>query len=241
MAPDTQKEKPLRIGVSLLIAGMIGFMAWMWMVNYKTLSEAARISEGTQDRQARNYRHFVNEYRVTKNELEVTTNKLVEVTEELEATNIELSNTRGELMQIQQLNDQLKNSIKTLERYKSAALAKGEALEKMIGSFKQKNRELDQELQSVRKALAVYQPDIDNMDQGKEKILNFKKHIRMVKTNMNEIKRKAFEVKVEAQKERDRVEMLYGNNGYLIKNGQDKSVTSFSQKNVDINVKFVNP
>ncbi|NTV28551.1 MAG: hypothetical protein HGA80_00525 [Candidatus Omnitrophica bacterium] len=241
MAQDSTKEKPLKIGMSLVILGMIAFMAWMWISNYKTLTEVARVSDRVSERQASNFRYYVNEYKVTKNELEVTTNKLVEVTQELEATNLELNNTRGELVQIQQVNDQLKNNIQALERYKGAAMAKGEALESMIGAFKKKNREIDHELQSVRKELAVFQPDIDSLNQGRDKVMLFKKHIKMVKLNMHAIKKSAYLAKVAAQQERDRVEMLYGNNGYLMKNGKVNSGLSFDQKKVDINVKFVNP
>jgi len=241
MTQEMGKGKKRKIFMGLLIVGMLVFMAWMWVSSFSTLTEVAKVSDKVYDQQNNNFRHYVNEYKVTKNELDETVIRLNETTQELEAVSLELSNTRGELAQIQSLNDQLKANIKMLERYKEVAAARGEALESMINSFKRKNRELDRDLQVTRKELAEYKPDINDLNQGKEKIHRFKDHIRMVKQNMNGLKRKAFEAKVATQKERDRLESLYGNNGYLMKDGQDKSVTSFDQKKVEINVKFVNP
>jgi hypothetical protein len=63
----------------------------------------------------------------------------------------------------------------------------------------------------------------------------------MVKRNMHEIKVRAYEAKVEAQKERDRVEAIYGNAGFMVKDGENKAVNRFGEKVVDIQVQFVNP
>jgi chromosome segregation ATPase len=240
MAEESKKNKVVEIVLGVVTAGMVGFMLWLWVFNYKTLQDVAKVSEHVATKQAENYRYVSNEYKVTKNELDETTVKLTQVTEELQAANVELTNTRGELTEVQQLNDQLKTNISALERYKAAAMSKGEALEVMIDSFKRKNKELDQNLQQVRKELAVFQPDIDDISEGRSKVLLFKNHIRMVKRNMGVLKRKAIDARIAAQKEQDRLDVLYGNNGYLVKDGQDKSITT-RQKKVDIDVKFVNP
>ncbi|MBF0486077.1 MAG: hypothetical protein HQL16_06155 [Candidatus Omnitrophica bacterium] len=240
MADEAKKNKWLKILGGVVMAGMIGFMLWLWVYNYLTLQKVAMVSDKVMVKQGENFHYYINEYKVTKVELDETTSKLTQVSQELESANVELSNTRGELTQVQQLNDQLKVNIQGLEHYKSAAMAKGEALENMILSFKKKNKELDHNLQAVRKELSTFQPDIGDINEGRSKLELFKNHIRMVKKNMNALKHQAYEAKVAAQKERDRLEMLYGNNGYLMKDGQNKSVTSFDQKKVEIDVKFIN-
>ena len=48
--------------------------------------------------------------------------------------------------------------IKALETYKVKAMAKGEALESMISAFKKKNKQLDVDLQMVRKEFSRTAP-----------------------------------------------------------------------------------
>jgi chromosome segregation ATPase len=191
--------------------------------------------------QAKNFHYVVQEYRTTKTVLDEANQKLVLLTQELEAANADLMGTRAELSSLQRVNDQLKGDIAILERYKAKALEQGEALETMIDVFKKKNKDLDMQLQTVRKELAQFQPDINDLGEGRTKIQRFKDHIRMVKVNMRGIKTLAYEAKVAAQKERDRLEALYGNAGYMVKDGENKSVNRFSENTVDIQVEFVNP
>ncbi len=221
------------------VLSIVSLALLLW--NYRTLEEATLFSERTAVEASKNFRFVAQEYKTTKIALDEANQKLVLLTQELETATTELSNTRGELTSVQQMNDQMKKDIETLEHFKAKALEKGEALEGMIMSFKKKNKELDSELQGVRKELAGFQPDISDLNEGQTKIKRFKDHIRLVKVNMNGIKRKAYEARVEAQKEKDRVEAIYGNGGFMVKDGQDKSVNKFKSKVVDINVQFVNP
>ena len=212
----------------------------IFFLNYRTLEQTTISAEKNAVAEARNFRYYVNEFKVTKVALDDANQKIVDLTRELEAANMVLTQTRDELASVQQLNDQFKASIATLEHYKVNAAKKGEALEGMISSFKKKNRELDHELQGVRKELAEFQPNINDVDEGRIKIKRFKDHIIMVKQNMSLLREKADEARVAAQQERDRLESLYGNGGFLVKNGQNKSTTGFDQKRIEINVKFIN-
>lgn len=212
----------------------------IFLFNYRTLEKVTVFSEKNAVNQAQNFRYYVNEYKVAKVALDEANQKIVTLTQELDAANQALSLTRDELSSLQQTNDQLKVSIAGLERYKAKAAEKGEALESMIQAFKQKNRDLDRELQGVRKELATFLPDINDINEGRSKIKMFKEHIQMVKQNMSGIREKAFEAKVAAQKERDRLETLYGNGGYMVKDGQDKSVKRADQPKVQIDVNFIN-
>ncbi|MBF0593817.1 MAG: hypothetical protein HQL22_02485 [Candidatus Omnitrophica bacterium] len=240
MSEEVIKNNKIRLtlwGVAAVLS-VASFV--LFVLNYQTLQQATVSAEKTAIKQSSNFRYYVNEYKETKVELDEANQKLVDLTQELEQANNDLTLTRSELSSVQQVNDQLKSSITVLERYKSRAAQKGEALEEMIGSFKKKNRELDSALQGVRKELTVFQPEINDANEGRSKVQIFKQHIRMVKQNMRILRQKAYEVHVAAQKEHDRLEALYGNGGFMVKDGQSKAVTTYGQKRIDIDVKFIN-
>lgn len=240
MSNEAQKNNTWKLISIVVIALLVIASLILWVLNYRTLEAITQMSDKTLTSQASNTRYYKNEYTVTKVALDETTLKLEETTRELEAANAELSTTRTELSSVQQLNDQFRNDIQSLERYRAQALAKGEALETMINAFKKKNKELDVQLQTVRKELSTFQPEIGDTREGRTKITLFKNHIKMVKKNMGVLKKQAYDLKVAAQTERDRLESLYGNGGFMVKEGQNKAVTSFEHKNVEINVKFIN-
>ncbi len=240
MAEQSGKVNKVRIGLWAVAAILAVASFVILLLNYKTLEQTTLFAEKTAVAEAQNFRYYVNEYKVTKVALDEANQKIVTLTQELEAANQELTLTRDELASVQQLNDQLKTNISALERYKAKASEKGEALEEMIQAFKKKNRDLDHQLQGVRKELAEFQPDINDTEEGRAKIKRFKDHIRLVKKNMSVIRVQANEVREAAQKERDRLESVYGNGGFMIKDGQNKSVTSFDDKRIDIDVKFIN-
>lgn len=208
--------------------------------NYRVLEEAAVSAERTAVSQSKNYLYVVNEYKVTQVALDSANQQLVDLTQELEQANSDLTLTRSELSSVQQVNDQLKSSIAILERYKARAAQKGEGLESMIAAFRKKNKMMDFELQGVRKELAVLQPDISDVEEGRVKLQLFKQHIRMVKKNISVLRQVAREVHMAAQAEHDRLEAVYGNGGYMVKDGQDKSVTTYGQKRMDLDVRFIN-
>lgn len=234
---DQKKSRKIRIVVAIALSALTIYTLVIWYFNYRTLQEVVAVSDNAAEGLSRNFRHYVQEYRTTKVALDVSSQKVADLTLELQSANAELSTTRGELASVQGLNDQLKDNIRMLETYKAKALAKGEALEAMINEFKKKNKQLDTDLQLVRRELASFQPDIADTQEGRAKVLRFKNQIRLVKKNMGKLKEQAQEMKIAAQKERDRLEMLYGNNGYLMKDGKNQSLKRQSAK-VDIKVEF---
>jgi chromosome segregation ATPase len=234
---DNKKDTKIRIILLVVIGALAVYSLVMWYFNYHTLERAVLTVETAADDQSKNFRHYVKEYKVTKVALDEAKQQVANLTEELQAANTELTTARNALLSVQQMNDQLKQGIQELERYKTKAAAKGEALEGMINVFKQKNKQLDTDLQLARKELSLFQPEVGDTAEGRAKIARFKDHIRMVKKNMNVLKEQAQEARIAAQKERDRLEMLYGNNGYLVKDGKNVSQKRQGAK-VDIKVEF---
>lgn len=240
MSENSSGRNKLRLvlwGLAALLS-VVSFV--IFVLNYRTLEETVVTAENTAVKQSKNFRYVVNEYQVTKVALDDANQKLVDLTAELEQANNDLTLTRSELSSVQQVNDQLKGSISVLERYKVRAAEKGEGLEAMIAAFKKKNKKMDLELQGVRKELAVFQPDISDEGEGRAKVQVFKQHIRMVKKNIGILRQIAYEARVAAQKEHDRLEAAYGNGGYMVKDGQSKSVTVYGQKRLDLDVRFLN-
>lgn len=227
---DQKRNDKVRI-ILLVVIGLLSvYSVVVWVLNYVTLQQAVTVNETVIEGQAKNFR-------TVKTSLDVANQKVADLTTELQTANAELSLTRNELSSVQSLNDQLKAGIEVLEHYKSRAAAKGEALGSMINAFKRKNKQLDADLQSVRKELANFQPDIADNKEAREKIVRFKDQIRLVKKNMVALKEQALVMKKAAQEQRDRLEILYGNNGYLMKDGRDQSLKRQGTQ-VDIKVEF---
>ena len=234
---DSAKNSKIRIILLILMGGLTLYTLVIWFFSYRTLQQTVTIVEVAAKQQSVNFRYYVQEYRTTKVALDAANQKVSELTTELEAANAELATTRTELSSLQGMNDELKGTVQSLEHYKAKAHAKGEALESMINAFRKKNKQLDSDLQVVRRELASFQPDIADSSEGKAKILLFRNHIRLVKKNMQVLKEQALSMKIAAQQQHDRLEMLYGNNGYLVKDGQDQSMKRQGPK-VDIKVEF---
>lgn len=236
MGSSENVKKTMRLGGWGLIAILSIISLVLLVMNYQKLERAMSFAEKNAVDQAKNVRYYANEYKVTKVALDEANQKILVMTKQLEMVNAELAVTRTELTSIQEMNNELKANIAILERYK----AKEQGLESMISIFKKRNRELDSALHSARKELASFHPDINDFKEGQDKIRRFKNQIHLVKKNMSALEQKVFEAKVAAQKERDRLEAVYGNGGFLIKDGQDKSVTKFREKGVQIDVKILN-
>lgn len=231
---DQKKSSKIRIVVAVVLSALTLYTLIMWYFNYRALEEIVATTEKTAQDQARNFRYYVQEYHSAKVALDESVQKVSELTLELQSANTELSAARGDLSSVQSLNDQLRENIKVLESYKAKAMARGEALETMINAFRKKNRQLDADLQMVRKELSTFQPDITDTQEGREKLLRFKKQMRLVKKNMAVLKQQAQAMKVAAQKQRDRLETLYGNNGYMMKDGRNQSL---KRQNARVNIK----
>lgn len=222
--------------VGIVIAITLALLYW----NYASLQKAQDYSERASSDQARNYNHYVDGYKKTKQALSETTKQLVEITKELEVANVDLSAANGELTSVQKINDELQGHIEALEMLQSQMGVKNEELQRMIDALKEENSGLNMEMQVIRRDLAVFQPDVQDVTEGRLKLKLFKQQMRLVKKNMQWLKKKAAAARRTAQKERDRLEALYGNNGFLMKDGENQSVTDYQNK-VNIDVKFVNP
>lgn len=226
MMKSMSLSKILRMSSIVVIALLLVGCIVLWFLNYQTLQTMTDVSGKTSNLQYNNMKHYQQQYQTTKLKLE--------------ETQTVLEFTTAELALVQELNEQLREDIQDLEKYKSYAKGKGKAIESLVNNFRKRNKELNDQLKMVREELEVFQADISDMNEGRSKIKLFKNQIKAVKRNMGVLKKEAYDLKVAIQKEKDRLESLYGNGGYMIKDAQNRSITTFDPNRVNIDVKFLN-
>ena len=133
-----------------------------------------------------------------------TAAQLAEAKETLKETELMLTQAQDENARLQSEIAQLKEQTGQLEAAQS------------------KNEQLNQELSDVKSRLQLYEREINSLEDGRALIATFSQKIRSVKLAMHDLKRQAQEAKIAALKERDRIKMLEGNNGFLLKEGKLK-------------------
>ena len=96
------------------------------------------------------------------------------------------------------------------------------------------------EVKTIKERLRILEGDVVSMQEGRSTIAIYKEKVHKVKVKIHEFKQQAQAVKVAAQKERDRIAMALGNNGYFTKGGKPYNPNySAPAKGVEINVEFV--
>lgn len=216
----------LRISSAVLIGILLIACFVLWVLNYQTMESLTKVSHQTFKMQYHNMKHYQKQYQTTRLKLEETESVL--------------AYTVTELAMVRDLNDQLLDDIQELEEYKFFAKGKEKAIESMAYNFRKKNKSLKDQMKRLQEELDVFQADIADMSEGHAKIKLFKKQIKAVKKNMVVLKKEAHDLKVAVQKEKDRLASLYGNGGYIVKDTQNRSISTFDPNQVRIEVKMLN-
>jgi chromosome segregation ATPase len=230
--------------LSLLMIGLAAFVYKLQTENSQTFSQSSELALTAGVSQAANYRSYVTQYKDTKQQLEETTKRLEEVTQQLNAVTAELNTTKSLLIQTQTMlaqaqseNNKLQEDLQSLEGISEGGVPKNiTELEARIKNLKNKNAQASSELEDLKTQLRVFQADFSTREDGRSLITLFQNKIRLVKSRMRYLEQEAYFAKIAAQKERDRVALLNGNNGYIIHNGQ---VHKPNNKSYTIDVKMV--
>ena len=158
---------------------------------------------------------------------------------ELTSTKAILAETQALLAKSQADNANLQALVQELNQ-------KTEQFQVKMAELEQKNTELNGQLNVIQERLRLLEGDVRNMDEGRSVIKMYKQNLRKVKLKIVEFKREASYAKIAAQKEKDRIESLIGNNGFLVKNGKayqrpDSSavIKGTNDNRVDVDVKFM--
>lgn len=238
-------KKIIGVILTVIMLGLTAYVLNLQNQNYSTLNQSGELSSVSNAHQAANYRAYVKQYKDTKEELDITVAKLAQVQKDLDRVSGELvqaksmlNQTQDLLSQAQQENTKLKSDIQELEALRAQENVQniGE-LETKISSLKQKNAEATDQLNAVKSQMRAFEADFNNMDEGKSLLVLFQNKIKLVKSRIRYLKQEAYFAKVAAQKEKDRISALNGNNGFIVKDGS--SIKNNASKGFAIDVKIV--
>ena len=241
-----QLKRVMGIILSLLMIGLTVFVLKLQHENTQIFSESTDLALTSGVSQASNYRSYVKQYKDTKEQLIETTKKLEEVTDQLNAITAELNTTKSLLIQTQTMlaqaqseNNKLKEEIQGIDTLKADAGVKNiSELEARIANLKDKNNQASNDLNDLKAQLRVFQADFSTQEEGRSLISIFQNKIKLVKSRMRYLGQEAYFAKIAAQKERDRVALLNGNNGFVVHNGEVQKPNS-NNKTYSIDVKMV--
>ena len=149
-----------------------------------------------------------------------------------------LSHTEWLLADARKENVQLQEKMELLTSVYVLQLAQNkEELEKKITALQTENIQFSNELMELRGQLRAFNGEIIDQEEGEAVIALYRDRLKLVKKRMKYFRKKAHLAKIEAQKEIDRIKLIRGNNGYVVKDGQSYQPGLFP-KDIEINVTF---
>lgn len=245
-----QENLKLQRIIGLILSGiMIVLAAYVLRLqhqNYVLLSQTSDIAMTANDFANSNYRAYVGRYKATKiqldettHKLEVVNNQLNEVTSELDATHNLLSQTQGMLASAQDENSRLKQELQGLEGLRSQENVQNlNELQDKIQTLKDRDFQISTQLADLKSQLKAFNAEFTKPDEGSSLITLFQNKIRLVKTRMSFLRQEAFVARIAAQKEKDRLASLNGNDGFIVRDGHLLNPEA-TKKSFAIDVKLV--
>lgn len=248
---DTQRQnlylrRMVGVILSIVMIALTIFVVNLQNQNYNVLFKSMNIALIASDHATVNYRTYVGKYKETKIELDETTHKLNvvksqlnQVATELAATKGVLSQTQGMLSEAQQDNIELKQELRGLDELRiSENVQNTGELRVKIKSLKDRDSQISVQLADLKDKLRAFQAEFSNLDEGRSLIVLFQNKIKLVKSRMHSLNQEAFFARVAAQKEKDRLAVLNGNSGFVMRNGQLQKPNG-TNKSFAIDVKIV--
>ncbi|MBF0504533.1 MAG: hypothetical protein HQL14_05445 [Candidatus Omnitrophica bacterium] len=245
-AQNIRLKRIIGIILSLILIGLAAFVFYLQNQNSDILSQTTDLSLNANVHAASNYRSYVRHYKETKIQLDETTRKLEEVNRQLDQVTSELTSTKGMLIQTQGMltqaqdeNSKLKEQLKGLEDLRNTEGVKniGE-LQARITNLKEKDSQISTQLAELKNQLRAFEGEFSNLDEGQSLVVLFQNKIKLVKSRMRYLNQEAYFTKIAAQKEKDRLAILNGNNGFIVRSGQLQNPSS-TKKSFAIDVKIV--
>ncbi|MDE1920846.1 MAG: hypothetical protein KGJ09_02390 [Candidatus Omnitrophica bacterium] len=234
------------IVLSLVMIALTAYVLGLQHQNYKILSQSTGMALTASDHASANYMTYVGKYKETKVELEETTRKLEivnrqldQVTAQLNSTRNTLADTEGMLGQAQAENTRLRLELQGLDNLRTTENVQniGE-LQAKIKTLKDRDSLISFQLKDLKDQLRAFNAQFSNPQQGRSLITLFQKKIREVKDHMSALRHEAYLARVAAQKQKDRLAVLNGNDGFLVRNGRPENPAA-AKKSFAINVKVL--
>ncbi|MCA9406228.1 MAG: PilZ domain-containing protein [Candidatus Omnitrophica bacterium] len=233
-----QKKRLVAVsGGFVLIATVLltGFVVWQSQQIYRNMQVTnAVLSENVSQQamltQSYKFRYEASQLRVQSLTEELAAIKelyiqsdtmLTSVNQELEITQYVLRETENMLSELeakQTANNTPPAQITGLDRQQ---LEKTRTeLEGTVALLQERNAALNEELKNIQEQLAFYDGDVQNIEEGRALADLYQKRLKEVKQKIRHFKTQAEKMRIAAMKERDRIQMVLGNNGYFVKDGK---------------------
>ncbi len=265
------------------IIGLTAYTVWMSADVYQHMERTNKQMEVVTTQQATLIQHYQDKYEVSQTELASVREELTSAQKRIAQLELDLEESRrlyseGEQM-IASINQELDSTRKALtetETMLNQALAskteieglsaeqqkefeeKRQTLSTTVDRLEKENKDLTNLMRRLESQLAYYQGDVKNTDEGELLIRTYKRNMKLVKSKIRQFKRDAQRLNRAAQKERDRLQVLLGNNGYFMKDGSvvrvdeqkytaagngtytgELQTQEVKRRKVDVNVEFV--
>lgn len=248
---DTQRQnnnfkKIMGVILSLVMIALTIYVLHLQDQNSNILSKSTDLALTASSHATVNYMTYVGKYKETKIELDETTRKLEEVNRQLDQVTTELATTKGMLVQTQGLlseaqdeNTKLKQELQGLDSLRNTENVQNTGeLQAKITALKDRDTQVSVQLAELKTQMRAFEADISSPEEGRSLIILFQNKIKLVKSHMRYLNQEAFFAKVAAQKEKDRLAVLNGNSGFVVRNGRPQNPNG-SNKSFAIDVKIV--
>ena len=160
------------------------------------------------------------------------------VSQDLKATKVTLAQTQAVLTQTETLltqareeNQSLQNELQTVRNNLELLTAE--------------NARLSKETENLKERLKPFEGEIATIEEGRSSTKLVRKRLRDIKIGIHGLKKQAQLAMIAAQKERDKLLLAQGNQGYVVKDGKSLTATANSpqeqaqpKKKININVSF---
>lgn len=225
---NNQLKRILGIVLSLVMIALTAYVLNLQNLNSSILVKSTDLALTASDHATSNYRTYVGRYKETKIELEETTRKLEEVNRQLNQVTIELATTKGMLTQTQGMltsaqeeNVKLKQELQGLDALRNTENVQNVSeLQAKIQALNENDIQVSQQLTDLKSQLRAFNAEFSKPEEGRSLIVLFQSKINLVKSHMRYLQQEAFFTRVAAQKEKDRLAVLNGNSGFVVRDGK---------------------
>ena len=231
--PPQKESNWIRATLFAILISLIIISAGQYFVIYKTMDISNQTLSQAYDQQLVLTKNYTNLYQQTES-------MLVSTSQELNSTKVVLAQTQTLLARTQRDNITLRSQLSSLER--------GQNFTDKLSLMQQDQVKSYNDLETIKNQMQAWSGKVRDIDDGRAMIDLFQTKIKAVKVRIHELKRQATLAKIKAQKEQDRLALLNGNQGYVIKGGEIFKAPAVataqapkSDSGVKINVSFYEP
>ncbi|MGE0267757.1 MAG: PilZ domain-containing protein [Candidatus Omnitrophota bacterium] len=158
----------------------------------------------------------------TKVDLRKTQTELVTSKSDIADMQSKLAATQSKVVVDQSSTEEMAARINSIE--KSRAAAKTE-FENTIALLEEKNKQLTEQMAQFQGQLILMSADkIQSTQEGQNLLERYQKEINLVKAKLSHFRQEAKQIREDALKERDRVQLALGNQGYFMREGKSVQV-----------------